>query len=372
MTQLFFYGTLRHIPLLECVLGRPADLLQIRDAVLPGYGVLAACDGPFPVLEPDDTAQAHGIAVSGLSRDDMARLTYYESGFDYDLRTLTLGSGDTAQVYVPTPGQWRTQGLWDLSAWVQDWAALSINAAQEVMAGFGTVPPDVIARRFPRIRARAWARVLAQRSRHGAGVLKGHVDLLERRRAHTNFFAMDDLKLRHETFEGGTSGVLDRSVFIASDAAIVLPYDPLSDRVLLVEQIRMGPIGRHDPVMWQMEPVAGLVDPGEEPEAAAHREAFEEAALTFSGLEAVGECYASPGCTTEFYHLFVGLCDLSHVESRIGGEESEGEDIRSHVMDFDALLAMAEARRTANAPLTLLTYWLAHHRARLRGTRDVG
>ena len=372
MTLLFFYGTLRHIPLLECVLGRSTDPLQIQEAVLPGYRVLAACDGPFPVLERDETAQAHGIAVSGLSKGDMARLTYYEGGFDYDLRTLSLGSGDRAQVYVPTPGQWRTQGVWDLSAWAQDWAALSVNAAEEVMAGFGTVPSDVIVKRFPRIRARAWARVLAQRSRHGAGVLTGNVDLLERRRALTNFFAMDDLKLRHETFDGGTSDVLDRSVFIASDAAIVLPYDPVSDCVLLVEQIRMGPIGRHDPVMWQLEPVAGLVDPGEEPEAAAHREALEEAALTFSDLEAVGECYASPGCTTEFYHLFVGLCDLSDVTSRIGGEKSEGEDIRSHIMSFDALLGMAEARRTANAPLTLLTYWLAHHRARLRGTPDEG
>ena len=30
------------------------------------------------------------------------------------------------------------------------------------------------------------------------------------------------------------------------------------------------------------------------------------------------------------------------------------------------LMALAEDRRAANAPLALLTYWLAHHRARLR------
>lgn len=368
MNTLFFYGTLRHIPLLETVIGRHAGRLDLASAVLPGHAALAARDGPFPVLMDDPVAEAMGIVVRGLSEQDITRLNFYEAGFDYDLRRLTLKSGEVADVYVPTPGAWKTEGPWALDVWTRDWAEMSVATAREVMDGFGTFTPQDIAARFPRIRARAWSNVLAQGSRHGAGVLRGRVEVLDRKRAHTNFFGLDEISLRHETFDGQMSDPVERAVFVSSDATIVLPYDPVRDRVLLVEQIRLGPIGRRDPVMWQMEPVAGLIDPGETPEAAAHREAQEEAALTFSSLEAVGECYASPGATTDFFHLFVGLCDLPDTAPRIGGEESEGENIRSHILSFDGLLALAEDRRTANAPLTLLTYWLAHHRARLRVT----
>ena len=91
----------------------------------------------------------------------------------------------------------------------------------------------------------------------------------------TNISDRNDVILRHETFTGDMTNELRRSVFVSSDASIVLPYDPVRDKVLLVEQIRLGPIGRRDPVVWQMEPVAGLIDPGETPQETAHREAME-------------------------------------------------------------------------------------------------
>ncbi|WP_299294361.1 NUDIX domain-containing protein [uncultured Tateyamaria sp.] len=366
MKNLFFYGSLRHVPLLEFVLGRGADQLDLSDAALADHAVLAAPGGVFPVLVPQAGAVAQGILVRGLSEADVARLRFYEGGFDYDLCQIKLISGAQAEVFMPSPTVEVTEAAWALDRWVQDWGAMSLAAADEVMAAYGVASPEEIAARFPRIRARAWSRVLAKSGRHGQGVLDGRVEIVDRRRAHTNFFGLDEIQLRHETFDGGMSEVLDRAVFISSDAAVVLPYDPVRDRVLLVEQIRLGAVGRHDSVVWQMEPVAGLVDPGERPEDAAHREAFEEAGLRFVALEPVGECYASPGSSTDFFHLYVGLCDLPDEAGGVGGEESEGENIRSHLMSFEALLELAEARKTANVPLTLLTYWLAHHRTRLR------
>ncbi|MEO1778103.1 MAG: NUDIX domain-containing protein [Pseudomonadota bacterium] len=363
--SMFFFGTLRHLPLLSIVLGRPLDSLDVRDDALADYRVDAVAEGPFPMLRHDPGARAPGVVVSGLTDTDRARLDYYEAGFHYDVLPCTTVGGVDAHVYMADANTWTAAGLWALDDWVAHWGAMTEFAAQEVMAGFGSVTSDKVARRFPRIRARAWSKVLAQRGRHGQGTLAGRVEIARRVQAYSNFFALEDLTLRHEQFDGTMSEPLDRAVFVSTDAAILLPYDPVRDRVLLVEQIRMGPIARSDPMVWQLEPVAGLIDPGETPEAAACREALEEAHLTLGHLEPVGECYASPGAATDFFHLFVGLCDLPDDAAQIGGAVDEGENIRSHLMSFDDLLAMAEDRRTANAPLTLLIYWLAHHRARL-------
>lgn len=368
MNSMFFYGTLRHVPLLECVLARSADDIDFSLTTLRDYAAYSGPEGLYPVLRESLNADTKGIVVRGLTTEDVERLNYYEGGFDYTLRRVTLTSGEQADVYVPGPLVSHNDAVWDLSAWTHRWADMTVWAAEEAMDGFGKLSAEEVAHRFPRIRARAWSKVLAQSGRHGQGVLDGRVDVVSRSRVHTNFFAMDELVLRHETFGGEMSDRIERAVFVSSDAAIVLPYDPVRDRVLLVEQIRLGPVGRNDPVQWQMEPVAGLIDPGETAEEAARREGAEEAGLEFQVLEPVGECYASPGAATDFFHMFVGLCNLPDGSAGIGGQEDEGENIRSHLLSFPDLLTMADDRRVANAPLALLTYWLARHRARLRAT----
>ena len=362
---MFFFGTLRHRPLLSIVLGRPIASLDIVEDALPGHRVDQVAEGPFPMLTEHDGA-APGIVVSGLTAEDRARLDYYEAGFHFDVVPCVTAAGTSVDVYRADTSRWSSAGPWDFDGWVRDWGAMTEFAATEVMAGFGTVPPTEVARRFPRIRARAWSKVMAQTGRHGADTLNGAVEIVRRTQAYSDFFAVEDITLRHTQFDGTMSEPLERAVFVSTDASIVLPYDPVRDCVLLVEQIRLGPIGRADPSVWQLEPVAGLIDPGETPEQAARREAAEEAGLTLAALEPVGECYASPGAATDFFHLFVGLCDLPEGAAQVGGAVDEGENIRSHLVAFDDLLAMAEDRRTANAPLTLLVYWLAHHRDRLR------
>jgi nudix-type nucleoside diphosphatase (YffH/AdpP family) len=160
--------------------------------------------------------------------------------------------------------------------------------------------------------------------------------------------------------------VLERAVFVATDAALVLPYDPVRDRVMLVEQLRMGPVARGDRAQWQLEPIAGRVDPGESPEDAAHREAQEEAGLTLRKLEKIAEVYASPGDSTEFFYIYLGLADLPDGSTGVNGLEVENEDIRSHLIGFDALMTMVDQLEAANAPLVIAAYWLARHRERLR------
>ncbi|NSX55414.1 NUDIX domain-containing protein [Parasulfitobacter algicola] len=184
----------------------------------------------------------------------------------------------------------------------------------------------------------------------------------------SGFFSANRLGLRHPTFNGSLCDIQTREVFIGNDAALVIPYNPIHDTVLLVEQFRMGPYARGDKKPWMLEPVAGLVDPGETPEQCAIREVEEEAGIVLSNLHPISQYYTSPGCSTDYFHSFVGLCDLSDVNHRLGGLDAEREDIFMHVLAFDDALRLIETGEAQVGPLILMLLWLDRNRERLRAS----
>ena len=76
--------------------------------------------------------------------------------------------------------------------------------------------------------------------------------------------------------------------------------------------------------------------------------------------------YASPGYSSEFFHCFLGLCDLAGRGGELGGLDAENEDIRSHVIGFDRALALIDSGEINAGPLVMMILWLARHRAALR------
>lgn len=240
--------------------------------------------------------------------------------------------------------------------------------ARLVMECYPAVPAERLRRRLASLRVTAASRVRAAGAA-AAGLRQGggSVEVTARHHPHAGFFALEVMELTHPRFDGGQSPSLVREVFVAGDAVTVLPYDPVRDRVLLVEQFRMGPLGRGDPVPWQLEAIAGRIDPGETPEDAARREAVEEAGLTLGELEKVAEYYPTPGAVTEYLYSYVALCDLPDGTAGVFGAEAEAEDIRGQLVGFKALMAAVAGGEISNAPLILTAFWLARERERLRG-----
>jgi len=371
VTDLFFYGTLRHAPLLEVVLGTTDPRPEITAASLPDHAVFSIQGQPFPMIQTAPGARAEGLLVRGLTPLQLDRLNFYEGGFAYDLQavevTLPTGGSAKAQVFFPQEGLWSPEAPWHLADWVAEWAPLSLHAAAEVMDFHGRLTPEQVGRSFPAIRLRAAARLAAAaRPADPARDLSRDVVVERYSRAYVNYFGLDEIDIRFRRNDGTMSDCLNRGALVTGQVTIVLPYDPVRDQVLLVEQFRVPVYMIGDPAPWMLEAVAGMIDPGETPEQAAERELLEEAHLTAYRLEPAGKAYSSCGSSTQFSHLFLALADI-RTETDSGGLASEGEDIRTVILSFDALMELIDTQQIKDLGLVAVANWLARHRDRLRG-----
>ena len=186
-----------------------------------------------------------------------------------------------------------------------------------------------------------------------------------KRLVYKGFFSVEEHDLTYQKFNNEQSNLVTRSTLVSSDAVIVLPYDPVNDRVLLIEQFRAGPYVKGDENPWVLEPIAGLIDEGETPESAGIREAQEEAHLEIKRLELVARSYPSPGISTEFFHQYIGLVSLPEETNLVSGLESEAEDIRSHIFSYEEFYKMIVEGEMNVGPAILLGLWLSKNRKSL-------
>lgn len=191
------------------------------------------------------------------------------------------------------------------------------------------------------------------------------VDIVKRETCYKGFYKLDRLVLRHELFAGGMSREISRELFVRHDAVGVLPYDPQRDEVVLIEQFRVGAIGKTTNP-WLVELVAGLIDKDEQPEEVAHREAQEEAGLVFAALWPMTQYFPSPGGSNEFVHLYLGRCDSTGAGG-LHGLLEEAEDIRVKVWAYEDALQAVRDGRICNAASIIALQWLALNRDEVRG-----
>lgn len=369
---MFFYGTLRHVPLLEVVLGRTLAHLETCPAVLSDHGVFWVADEPFPMLVDEPGGHCDGLLVQGLDDRDCARLDLYEGGSEYRLVTKqvqTPRSIVAARIYEPVEGILRPAGRFEFDRWLADYGAAALHSAREIESVADRCTPDDIDRLWPAMKARAHTRAAAEAAAprpSPVGLARDAVEVSGVNRPYVGFYALEEWRFRRARFDGGWSNWMEHALLVSTDSAIVLPYDPMRDQVLMVEQMRISLLARGDAHPWCLEPVAGRIDPGETPEQCARREMLEEAGLEATRLVHVSSNYPSPGNCTEFFHCFIGLTDLSGQGGQVAGLEEENEDIKRHVFGFEDALRMADEDRFPAGPLVTLLNWLARHRAAFR------
>jgi ADP-ribose pyrophosphatase len=188
------------------------------------------------------------------------------------------------------------------------------------------------------------------------------VEVIEHETPFEGRYRVDRYKLRHETFGGGWGKELTREVMERGNAVGLLPYDPRQDRIVLVEQFRIGAFAAGRPP-WMTEIVAGLVEEGERPEDVARRECREECGCAVEAIVPIMTMMPSAGVLTERVSLFCGRVDSSKA-GRQGGVA--GEDIRVLVLPADEVLRRLAAGAFESATTIIALQWFALSRDRLR------
>ena len=190
------------------------------------------------------------------------------------------------------------------------------------------------------------------------------VRILASETAYDGHFQLRKLTLQHRCFGGGWSQPLVRELFERGDAVGVLPYDPVNDSLVLIEQFRPGAM-RGDASPWMLELIAGVVEPDESDEQVVHREAMEEAGCELSELLPIASLLPSAGACSEQVRLFCGRVTSAAIGG-IHGLQDEGEDILVHsVSRADALQLLAQDR-IPNGHTLIALQWLQIHGDSLR------
>lgn len=194
--------------------------------------------------------------------------------------------------------------------------------------------------------------------------MNANVEILEKTICFEGFFRIERYRLRHRLFSGDWSHPLVRELFERGHAAAVLPYDPIRDEVVLIEQFRVGALNAPGGP-WLMEIVAGIIEADETTEDVVKRESIEEANCIITDLIPLYNFLVSPGGTTESVALFCGRVDTTHAGG-VHGASEEGEDIKVHVVAVDTALALLQAGKINSVSAIIALQWLALNRYHVR------
>ena len=191
-------------------------------------------------------------------------------------------------------------------------------------------------------------------------------DIRETARAasYRGFGTLYTYDLSHKKFDGTWTGEMRREVYDTGDAVVVLPYNPATDHVVLIEQFRITAhhTKRHP---WLIECIAGRIEGSEAPAETARREAMEEAGLALKTLYPINGMFMSPGVYAEYTTMYCGVIDDVSAQT-LHGLEDEHEDIRVLNIPFETALAALDSGQIATAPPQICLNWLARFRDRIR------
>tara|TARA_B100000214_G_scaffold326329_1_gene264308 strand:- start:1912 stop:2493 length:582 start_codon:yes stop_codon:yes gene_type:complete len=189
--------------------------------------------------------------------------------------------------------------------------------------------------------------------------MKSKFKIIDKKNLYDGFFKMNEVTLKYRKYDGNWSNNIKRELFGGAQVAAVLPYDPISKEIILIQQFRPGTISK-DIDHYLDEIVAGIIDEGESPEIAAKRECLEETGCEVKKLIPIQGYFPAPGSSESFYHLFLGEVK-SFKGSKIQGLENENEDIFVKCFKINEVRKKMEDGKILNGLTLIALQWFFLH-----------
>ena len=183
-------------------------------------------------------------------------------------------------------------------------------------------------------------------------------------------FPLQRVRFRYRRRDGSLSGALTWELLRRGQGAMILPWDPVTDRIALIEQFRLPALAAGEaPRMTELP--AGLVEDGEDPNETARRELREETGLECTRVASLGTYMLMQGASDERVHFHLARVSLPLVSPDAaapgaGGLDAESEETVVRVVEAGEAFAMVAENRIRNAPTALALLLLQVGHARLR------
>lgn len=193
---------------------------------------------------------------------------------------------------------------------------------------------------------------------------KEDAELIRKTNLYEGFNKVDNYKIRFKLFDGSWSTEIDREVFERRHGVLVMMFDAIREKVVLVEQFRFGAFAALSSGLfdnkkspWTLECVAGNIDEKENPREVAIRETKEETNCDIKDLISIGHFLISPSSSNQSVFMFCANVDSSNAKG-IHGNFEEGEHTRPIALTASEAFHLIDSGQINTAATVLALQWL--------------
>ncbi len=180
-------------------------------------------------------------------------------------------------------------------------------------------------------------------------------EILQRENLFKNkFFDIEQVDLEIDCYDGNTKKIHRIALKRAAVAAVLLQIKD-TEELVLVEQFRYSAARTGD--AWMLEIIAGLLEKGEDPLAAAIREVKEETGYLVENLEKIYHFYSSAGISDQIMHIFFAKASQSQRMKNFTELQDKEEDIKVCYFKKEKIAKLLKNNKIMDSKTIIALQW---------------